>query len=94
MARFRSYASISTVGGSTCRRSARRSKPRGADISSRFGHVVLNLARTMHPREARRQSAQMGETPGVIEASISPAGVVRVEFDRDVIDDAAHRATA
>lgn len=61
----------------------------GADISSRFGHVVLNLARTMHPREARRQSAQMGETPGVIEASISPAGVVRVEFDRDVIDDAA-----
>lgn len=53
----------------------------GADIASRFGHAVWDLGQTLNPREARRIETQAGRLPGVVEAAIGAAGIVRVEFD-------------
>lgn len=58
----------------------------GAEISARFGHVVWDLGQTINPREARRIEQQAGRLPGVIEASISAAGMIRVEFDSSLTD--------
>lgn len=64
----------------------------GADISARFSHVVWELGQTFSARQANRISDQLAKTPGVLEAGVSPAGVVRVEFDRTLIDEPAVRA--
>lgn len=64
----------------------------GADISARFGHVGQELGRTMRPREASRMADSLGKIPGVLDAGVSPAGYVRVEFDRSQIDEPAVKA--
>ncbi len=61
----------------------------GADISARFGHVGWELGETIRPREASRIGEQLGKISGVLEAGVSPAGFVRVEFDRNQIDEPA-----
>ena len=61
----------------------------GADISARFGHVGWELGVTIRPREASRIGEQLGKISGVLEAGVSPAGFVRVEFDRNQIDEPA-----
>ncbi len=64
----------------------------GADISTRFGHVVWELGQTFSARQANRINVQLAKTHGVLDAGVSPAGVVRVEFDRNLIDEPAVRA--
>lgn len=64
----------------------------GADISARFGHVGHELCRTIRPREASRMADCLGKIPGVLDAGVSPAGYVRVEFDRSQIDEPAIKA--
>lgn len=64
----------------------------GADISARFGHMVWELSQTFSARQANRISDQLAKIPGVLEAGVSPAGAVRIEFDRTLIDELAVRA--
>lgn len=64
----------------------------GADISARFGHMVWQLSQTFSARQANRISDQLAKIPGVLEAGVSPAGAVRIEFDRTLIDELAVRA--
>ncbi len=59
----------------------------GASLTARYGHVVAAHA-PMHAREARRLASQLRAIPGVLEAETSASGTARIEFDREVLDDA------
>ena len=63
----------------------------GAQLHERYGHVVAAVA-SRPARRARRLAAQLARSPGVVEAAVAPDGVVRVEFDRLVSDEARVRA--
>ncbi|WP_072385463.1 heavy metal translocating P-type ATPase [Hyphomicrobium sp. CS1BSMeth3] len=56
----------------------------GARISARFGHVLWKVDGVAHQRRARTVSARLRELPGVLEAETSAAGLLRVEFDREI----------
>jgi len=62
----------------------------GARIQDKYGHVLMDIEPTQ-PRRARRMAAELGGAPGVIEAVVSPNGIVRVEFDRDLTNEACVR---
>jgi len=68
-------------------------KSAGAQIAERFGHVVWQVAGITHERRARTIAARLTKLPGVIEARASSDGLVRAEFDREVISEAAVRRT-
>lgn len=60
----------------------------GLAITDRFTHVLGRVNMPMHARFAQRIAEQLRSLEGVIEADVSPGGVVRVEFDRTQIDEA------
>ena len=62
----------------------------GAELEQRFGHVLFK-SEPMHARQARTVESRAKRIKGVLEVVVSPAGVLRVEFDRQVIDEAALR---
>jgi Cd2+/Zn2+-exporting ATPase len=47
----------------------------GAQLESRYGHIVRK-SRPMHARLARSKSERLGQLDAVVEASVSPDGVV------------------
>ncbi|MFO0903701.1 MAG: heavy metal translocating P-type ATPase [Pirellulales bacterium] len=57
----------------------------GAELEQRFGHLLLK-AEPMHARQARSVESQASRINGVLEAAVSPAGAVRIEFDRQAVD--------
>ena len=63
----------------------------GAELDKRFGHLLLKTE-PMHARRARMVESHAGRIAGVSEAAVSPAGVLRIEFDRQATDEAALRA--
>jgi len=69
-------------------RSAERA---GAELQGKYGHLLTEIP-PMQPRRARRLASDLSKTAGVLEAAISPGGAVRVEFDREVTDEAEVRA--
>lgn len=58
----------------------------GAELEQRFGHLLLK-AEPMHARQARSVESQASRINGVLEAAVSPSGVVRIEFDRQSVDE-------
>ncbi len=62
----------------------------GIAVHERYGHILLRTE-TTHARRARTFATQVEQFPGVLEAAVAPAGVVRVEFDRTETDEAAIR---
>lgn len=58
----------------------------GAELEQRFGHLLLN-AEPMHASQARSVESQASRIAGVLEAAVSPAGVVRIEFDRQAANE-------
>ena len=62
----------------------------GAAITEQFGHVLWTVAGIGHVRKARSVRESLGRVDGVIEADVAP-GLVKVEFDRDRLDDQALR---
>lgn len=63
----------------------------GAELEERFGHLLLQSG-TMFAKQALTVEARARKIPGVLDAAVSPAGVVRIEFDREAIDDDGIRA--
>lgn len=57
----------------------------GAELEQRFGHLLIKTE-PMYARQARSVESQASQIKGVIEASVSPAGVIRIEFDRQKMD--------
>ncbi|HRK69602.1 MAG TPA: hypothetical protein PKY73_18795 [Hyphomonas sp.] len=53
----------------------------GASITERFGHAVWEVDGITHQRRARSIETRLRELDGLIEAEVTGAGAVRVEFD-------------
>nr|WP_204355048.1 heavy metal translocating P-type ATPase [Bradymonas sediminis] len=64
----------------------------GARLTERYGHLVADIAETSTPRTARHKAQRLSQIDGVLEAELSGAGGLRVEYDRDAISDKALRA--
>jgi Cd2+/Zn2+-exporting ATPase len=54
----------------------------GVELDKRFGHLLLK-SEPMHANHARMVELRASQIVGVLEASVSPAGVLRIEFDRN-----------
>ena len=63
----------------------------GVELDKRFGHFLLQTE-PMHARQARSVESRAKQITGVLEAAASPAGILRIEFDRSVADENAIRA--
>lgn len=58
----------------------------GARITDRFGHYSARLPQSVTARSARTLATRLTRLPGVLEADVSAAGALRLEFDRDLAD--------
>ncbi len=57
----------------------------GAELEKRFGPLLLKSA-PMYARRACKVESEVRQTTGVLEASSSAAGILRIEFDRQATD--------
>jgi Cd2+/Zn2+-exporting ATPase len=58
----------------------------GADLTDRYGHVLVTVE-PMHARRARTLAEHLRRLEGVLEAEVSPDGVVRIEYERPRVDE-------
>lgn len=56
----------------------------GAEISGRYGHAHWDVEGIGHERRARTVGDRLRSLPGVLEAKVSAAGWVSIEFDREL----------
>ncbi|QEZ48747.1 heavy metal translocating P-type ATPase [Cupriavidus oxalaticus] len=63
----------------------------GARITARFGHVLWQVEGVTHERRARAVAERLRVLPGVLEAEVSPTGLVRAEFDAEQVTEARIR---
>lgn len=59
----------------------------GLAVAGRFAHIVGRVNAPMHVRATRRVAEQLRSLGGIIEADVSPSGVVRIEYDRSLTDE-------
>jgi Cd2+/Zn2+-exporting ATPase len=64
----------------------------GARLTQRFGHVLWDVEGLHNERRARTVTDMLSRLPGVMEADASPAGPVRIEFDRTATSEAVLRS--
>ena len=57
----------------------------GAEISERFGHLVVRADAALHARAARSVADGLRSIPGVLEADVAASGAVRIEYDRQKV---------
>ena len=62
----------------------------GVELDKRYGHLLLK-SEPMHARLARTVESRARQIAGVLDAVASPAGVLRIEFDRQIAEEAALR---
>src|SRR5690606_13990427 len=55
-------------------------KQAGASLTNEFGHTLLEVEGIRHARHARKIEKELKESNGVVEASVSASGIVRLEF--------------
>ncbi|TXI24876.1 MAG: heavy metal translocating P-type ATPase [Roseateles sp.] len=60
----------------------------GVELTDRFAHLVARVGPPMHARFAQRIAEQLRALDGVLEAEVSPGGVVRIEYERSAVDEA------
>ena len=58
----------------------------GAELDQQFGHLLLN-SQTMYARQASSFEARAKEIPGILDAAVSPTGLLKIEFDRKVTNE-------
>ena len=57
----------------------------GAQLTSRYAHLMIQSAAPLSPRSGRRIAGSLRDVPGVLEADIGASGAVRVEYDRSMV---------
>ncbi len=65
----------------------------GLELDKRFGHLLLKSG-PMHASQANTVELRARRITGVLEAAVSPAGVLRIEFDRHLTTEEALLAGA
>ncbi len=63
----------------------------GAELDQQFGHLLLN-SQTMYARQASSFEARAKKIPGILDAAVSPTGLLKIEFDRKVTNEDSIRA--
>ncbi|MDI4635247.1 heavy metal translocating P-type ATPase [Pelomonas sp. V22] len=58
----------------------------GIEITDRYAHFLGTVPGPMHARAAERIASQLRALTGVIEAEVSAAGAMRIEYDRTAVD--------
>lgn len=58
----------------------------GMALTDQFAHVLGRVNLPMHARYAQRVADVLRSVEGVVEADVSPSGVVRLEYDRSTVD--------
>ena len=53
----------------------------GAELTQRYRHVLLDIQGIRHTRHARTIEQVLGDVTGILEASVSAAGIIRLEWD-------------
>lgn len=59
----------------------------GSSITEKIGHQLIEVDGVRHTRHARTIELTLQNLPGMIEASVSASGMIRVEFDRKLLDE-------
>ena len=54
----------------------------GAEITEKYGHLLIEVKGIRHTRQARSIEKSLLAINGVLEASVSGSGMVRLEFDK------------
>jgi len=54
----------------------------GAEITEKYGHLLIEVKGIRHTRQARSIEKSLLAINGVLEASVSASGMVRLEFDK------------
>jgi len=54
----------------------------GAAITQQFGHLLLEVKAFREMNEATGLETQLRKLPGIVSASVSAAGIIRVEYDQ------------
>lgn len=62
----------------------------GAELDRRYGHLLLK-SNPMHARRARTIEAQLKNLSGVEDAGVSADGIIRIEFDKNAVEENAVR---
>tara|TARA_B100000508_G_scaffold138542_1_gene134847 strand:+ start:3592 stop:6096 length:2505 start_codon:yes stop_codon:yes gene_type:complete len=60
----------------------------GAEITQKFGHKLIEVEGIRHTRHARHIERDLRGIAGILEASVSASGMVRVEYDTAKVDEA------
>lgn len=60
----------------------------GAEITQKFGHKLIEVEGIRHTRHARHIERDLRDIAGILEASVSASGMVRVEYDTAQVDEA------
>ncbi len=60
-------------------------KQNGAALTHRFQHVLLDVKGVRHQRHARSMERSLRQIRGIAEASVSAGGVLRLEWDNEII---------
>ena len=63
-------------------------KQTGAEITQKFGHKLIEVDGIRHTRHARNIARNLQGIEGILEASVSASGMVRLEFDKAKVDEA------
>ncbi len=76
-------------GAVSIRRLTDRVRATGATIDGRYGHLVCRADGVGNTSRATALTEQLRTIDGVVDAAVTVEGVVRVEYDKATIDDAA-----
>lgn len=55
----------------------------GAEITKKYGHLLIKVTGIRHTRHARLIEKKLLDIKGILEASVTAAGLVRLEFDKN-----------
>ena len=61
----------------------------GAQLTSRFAHLVFTAGAPLHARAARGVADSLRDLAGVLEADVAASGAVRIEYDRSMVSEKA-----
>ncbi len=60
----------------------------GAHLTEAYGHLILPVSGIRNVRHAQRLERQLLSKSGVLDVQVSPAGIVRIEYDRQQLTEA------
>ena len=66
----------------TIEKVAKLAKSAGAEITKKYGHVLLHVDGIRHQRHARLIEGTLKNVPGVLTGSVSGTGIIQIEFDQ------------